>query len=71
MKEALAVSIGSSPSGLKRIRLIVCFVLIAAVGVSLFLAELSIGAAAIPFGDVVRILASGDHSNVVFTNIVW
>lgn len=71
MNEALAVSIGSSPSALKRIRSVVCFVLTAAIGVFLFLAELSIGAAAIPFGDVARILAFGDHPNVVFTNIVW
>lgn len=45
--------------------------LIVVAGALLFVAELSIGAAAIPFAEVLGVLTAGEASNPVWTNIVW
>jgi len=45
--------------------------LVAVVGVILFVAELSIGAAAIPVLDVFQALTTGEASSQVWINIIW
>jgi iron complex transport system permease protein len=52
-------------------RLAVRFTLLTVLVVALFVAELCIGAVAIPLQDVLATLVSGDSSKAVWRNIVW
>lgn len=71
MNETLVVSEASSRLVRNGMKSIFLFALIAFIGCVLFIAELSIGAAAIPIRDVVSILVAGDTSNTVWMNIIW